>query len=72
MDILKLLFSKRKNIIIITLAGAVLAGIVSFTINPKYKSTALIYPTNIGKYSEESQTEQLMQFITATEVRISC
>ncbi|HEY1038796.1 MAG TPA: Wzz/FepE/Etk N-terminal domain-containing protein [Bacteroidia bacterium] len=69
LDILKLLFSKRKHILIVTLAAAAIAGIVSMTITPMYKSTAAIFPTNIGKYSEESQTEQLMQFITASEVK---
>lgn len=68
-DMLKLLFSKRKHIIIISLIGAVVAAIASFIITPKYKSTAFIYPVNIGKYSMESQTEQLMQFVTAAEIR---
>lgn len=66
---LKLLFSKRKHIIIISIAGAVVAAIASLIVTPKYKSTAFIYPVNIEKYSMESQTEQLMQFITAAEIR---
>ncbi len=68
-DMLKLLFSKRKHIGIIALIGAIVAAIASFLVTPKYKSTAFIYPVNIGKYSAESQTEQLMQFVTAAEIR---
>jgi capsule polysaccharide export protein KpsE/RkpR len=39
-------------------------------IRPIYKSTAYVYPANIGLYSEESLTEQLLQFLHSNDVRL--
>jgi capsule polysaccharide export protein KpsE/RkpR len=38
-------------------------------IKPKYKSSAIVYPVNLFPYSIESQTEQMIQLFTATEIR---
>jgi hypothetical protein len=56
---------------------AVLSAIVGMVISlpvfmtPKYKSTAVVYPTNIELYADESETEQLLQFFEASSVRDS-
>ncbi|MFT6996558.1 MAG: hypothetical protein ACJAQ4_000299 [Cryomorphaceae bacterium] len=56
---------------------AVLSAIVGIVISlpvfmtPKYKSTAVVYPTNIELYADESETEQLLQFFEASSVRDS-
>jgi len=67
-NILKKLFKKRKYILAATLATMVLAYGVCFFIKPVFKSTALVYPTNLSTYSEESQTEQLLQFFHSNEI----
>jgi capsule polysaccharide export protein KpsE/RkpR len=38
---------------------------------PKFKSVAFIYPSNILPYSDESQTEQMLQWINSNDVRDS-
>lgn len=43
-DIVKYLYEKRKILIIVTLAAAILSAIASFFIMPKYRSTAEIFP----------------------------
>lgn len=70
-EILRLLYAKRKHIIIITAAAALLAIVFSMPLfmKPKFKSTIIVYPANLAPYSEESPTEQLMQFLTSNEVK---
>ncbi len=56
---------------------AVIAALVSLVISsslfmkPRFKSVALLYPSNIMPYSDESQTEQMLQWINSTDVRDS-
>jgi capsular polysaccharide biosynthesis protein len=70
-EILRLLYAKRKQIVIVTGLAALLAILFSssFFIKPKFKSTAVVYPSNIAPYSEESPTEQLMQFLSSSDIR---
>ncbi len=66
----------RKNFILFFIV-AVLAAIVGVVISmpvfmtPKFKSTAIVYPINVKIYSDESETEQLLQFFEASSVRDS-
>jgi len=54
---------------------AVIAGIVSVVfsspafIKPKYKSFAVVYPDNLGEYSEESETEQMLEILNSGDIR---
>lgn len=70
-EIVKTLYSKRKHLIIVVAVSAVLAVVFSssFFLRPKFKSTAVVYPTNMGPFSEESSTEQLIQFMNSQEIR---
>src|ERR1700748_3141132 len=70
-EIFKTLFSHRKPIILVTFLSLIVAYVVCmpFFIRPVYKSIAYVYPTNIGLYSEESLSEQLLQFAQSNEVR---
>lgn len=55
-------------ILLIAFVGsAVFSG--SWLITPKFKSWAVIYPSNISPYSEESETEQMYQILQASYVR---
>ncbi len=40
-------------------------------IKPRYKSTAVVYPSNLSPYSEESRTEQLQQLFESSDIRDS-
>ncbi len=68
-SILKKLYKKRKHIVVAILIAIVGAYAACYLIQPAYKSTAFVYPANLSVYSEESQTEQLLQFFHSTEIR---
>lgn len=66
------LFVKWKiHLIIITALAVVLAFIFSgsYFIKPKFKSTLLVYPSNIIPYSSETPTEQLLQLFNSEDVK---
>ena len=50
------------------LLSAILAGVFSGPtfITPKFESHAIVYPANIEPYSDESETEQMLQNIFPT------
>lgn len=41
----------------------------SIFVDPTYKSFAIIYPVNLATFSEESETEQMLQIIQSQEIR---
>lgn len=51
-DFLIYLWEKRKPLAMITLAGAVLSTIISFTITPKFKSIVIMFPTSGSSVSK--------------------
>lgn len=66
----------RKNLkvfIVVIIGSAILAVIFSGPafLKPRFKSYAVVYPVNIHTYSEESQTEQLLQMFEAGSIRDS-
>lgn len=68
-DIIAVLIKNKLSIIIITVIAAVAGTVVSFILKPKYKSYAVVYPVNLSPSSEESNTEQLLQYFTSEEVK---
>lgn len=70
-NILKLLLKWKIHLSLIILVSIVLAVILSspWFITPKFKSYALIYPSNVEPYSEESESEQMLQFLQSKEIR---
>lgn len=73
LNLIAIFWKWRKQILIATIAAG-LAAIVfssSFFIKPLYMSTAIIYPNNIKAYSDESNTEQMLQFLESADIRDS-
>lgn len=72
-NLISLLFRWRYHLIIITVAAGVLAVVFSgpVFITPLYKSYALVYPSNINPYSEESETEQMLQLLQSNDIKDS-
>lgn len=70
-DIMHILQRRRLHLA----AVCIMAGILGFVfsgetfIEPKYKSTAYVYPVNIIPYSMETPTEQLLQLFSSSDVR---
>ena len=70
-DLLRLLNRWKKHLLI---AGAIsLIGSIIFSspifIKPKFKSFALVYPSNLIAYSTESSTEQMLQLTQSYDIR---
>lgn len=53
-------------------AGTIVLSVLfssEFFIKPKFKSTAIVYPSNLIPYSTESPTEQMIQLLGSEEIR---
>jgi len=72
-DIFKVISDSRKPLIIVGVLAAIAAAMFSGPafIKPLYKSEAVLYPSNLSKYSDESPTEQLIQLLQASDIRDS-
>lgn len=70
-EILALLWRWKKSIAIVVLVSFILSAFISspMVIKPKYKSYIKAYPSNVAKYSEESPTEQMLQFLESDIIR---
>lgn len=74
-EILRVLYWRRKHILLVTLAAALLALGVTYVLKPKYRSSAFIYPANMVPFFLEQQnkgishTELLLQFFNSNDVR---
>jgi len=72
-DIFKVISDSRKPLIIVGVIAGIAAAIFSGPafIKPRFKSEAVLYPSNLTKYSDESPTEQLIQLLQASDIRDS-
>ena len=65
------IFLKWKwHLLIIAVIAGLAAVIISssLVITPKYKSFAILYPVNLSAYSDESETEQMLQWFGSKEI----
>ena len=69
-SLVQLILKWKWHIIIITLAAALCGAIFSSSmfITPLYKSVAVAYPANISPYSDESETEQMLEIINSRSI----
>lgn len=66
------LINKRKiHFAVVSVFAILVAALFSseWFIKPKFKSFAIIYPSNITPYSEESTSEQMLQLLGSTDIR---
>jgi len=70
-NFLKLLIKWKYHLIAVVVLALILAAIFSGPafITPKYKSFAVVYPSNVRPYSEESESEQMLQYFQSKEIR---
>ena len=70
LSLVQLILKWKWHIIIITLAAAICGAIFSSSmfITPLFKSEAVAYPANISPYSDESETEQMLQIINSQSI----
>jgi len=70
LSLVQIILKWKWHIIIITVAAAICGAIFSSSmfITPLYKSEAVAYPANISPYSDESETEQMLQIINSQSI----
>ena len=70
LSLVQLILKWKWHIIIITVAAAICGAIFSSSmfITPLYKSVAVAYPANISPYSDESETEQMLEIINSRSI----
>lgn len=57
-----------KHLLVITLLGIIVSTAATFLITPQYKSIAVVYPENLGAFSEETYTEQMVQILNSRDI----
>ena len=67
--VLKTIIKNRFRFLLIMFGAAVISFGASFLIKDKYKSEAVIYPVNLFPNSEESSSEQLLQYLLSEDVK---
>ena len=72
-SLINILFRWKLHLAVIMLAAAILAAFFSSSIfiTPLFKSFAVIYPSNITAYADESLSEQMMQILQSKDIRDS-
>jgi len=70
-SIIKIVRENFKIFVIVAVLATILSAIFSGPsfIQPRYKSVAVVYPLNVNLYSDESQTEQMLQMFEASSIR---
>lgn len=70
LSLVQLIIKWKWHILIITVIAAICGAFFSSAtfITPLYKSEAIAYPANISPYSDESETEQMLQIINSQSI----
>jgi hypothetical protein len=67
--VLKVIYKNIKTLIIVAVVSGGLAFGGSFLLRDKYKSLAVVYPINMYPNSDESNSEQLLQYFLSEDVK---
>jgi capsular polysaccharide biosynthesis protein len=72
-NLLNIIRKWKWHLLILSVVAAVVSLIVSSPMitTPRFRSVAVVYPSNIKPYSDESETEQMLQWLTSKDVRDS-
>ena len=73
MNLFKIMIKWRLHLIVVLAAAVGLSVLFSSSwfIKPKYKSTAVLYPSNLIPYSSETPTELMLQIFRSDDIRDS-
>ncbi|NQV01600.1 MAG: hypothetical protein HQ542_03065, partial [Bacteroidia bacterium] len=72
-NIVDILFRWKIHLAVIVVLAIVLSVILSspMIITPLYKSYAVAYPSNVAPYSDENETEQMIEILNSGDIRNS-
>jgi len=62
-------WKNRIKLVIIAFSVGLITFLATFLITPQYKSVSIVYPVNIYPASDESATEQLLQYFNSFDVK---
>jgi uncharacterized protein involved in exopolysaccharide biosynthesis len=70
-SLFSLIFKWKWHLLAIVVLAAVAGVLVSspMVMEPKFKSNAVLYPANIFPFSEESETEQMLEILQSMDIR---
>ena len=70
LSLIRLIVKWKWHILIITVVAAICGAFFSSSrfITPLYKSEAIAYPANVSPYSDETETEQMLQIINSQSI----
>ena len=70
--IISVIWERKFHFIIVAFIALVLAAVFSspWFIQPKFKSTIRIYPTNLWTMSNESETEQMLEIVNSRDIKL--
>src|ERR1051325_166899 len=69
-DLLNIIFKWKFTLAVAAVVAIVLSSVFSssYFIKPKFKSWAVVYPSNLMPYSQESPTEQMLQLFQSDSI----
>lgn len=69
-DLLAIILKWKITLAVVITFAVIFSSVFSsaYFIKPKYKSTAVIYPSNLMPYSQESPTEQMLQLFQSDSI----
>jgi capsular polysaccharide biosynthesis protein len=72
-NVIDIVLKWKVQLVVVIVAAVLLSALFSspIFITPLYKSTCLLYPSNISPYSDESETEQSLQIFQSRDIRDS-
>lgn len=72
-NLLRILSKWKWHLVILSVLAALISFIFSssMVMKPRFKSMAVIYPSNVAPYSDENETEQMLQWINSKDVKDS-
>lgn len=70
-DMLQVAMKRKFHLLAVAVVAILIGCVISseWVIKPKYSSTAVLYPSNLIPYSEETPSEQLLQLFQSSDVR---
>jgi len=67
--VLQVLSKRAKLLLVLSVAAALISFALSFLLKEKFKSQAIVYPVNLYQNSEESNSEQLLQYLLSEDIK---
>lgn len=70
MNLVRIFLKWKWHLLAIIVIAAVIAVVLSspLVIKPRFRSSAVLYPSNVAPYSDESETEQMLQWFNSRDI----